>query len=101
MAEIKGFAIRGLLKYVKESGYLGGIPAMLNELPADISAQFKEPILGSRWYPYNQFIALLTTLKKELGPGEPQFLEAWASLPATRMPDRSSASSPPFPRSHD
>ena len=42
---IKGFALRGLFKYVKESDYPGGIPALIDKLPPDAAAYFEEQIL--------------------------------------------------------
>jgi hypothetical protein len=49
--QIKGFAIRGLLRYVKESGHPGGIPAVLERLPPEVASRFATKVLSSRWYP--------------------------------------------------
>jgi hypothetical protein len=53
MARIEGFALRGLLKAVKESG--GSIAAVLAALPEAERASFARPIVASEWYPYAAF----------------------------------------------
>ncbi len=70
MTRIKGFAIRGLLKYVKQSEYPGGIPALLERLPEPAAGHYRTKILSSRWYPYEAFLGLLHTIDRELGGGE-------------------------------
>ena len=67
---IKGFAIRGLLRYVKESDYPGGIPVLLEHLEPGAAPFFSTKILSSRWYPYEAFIGLLRTIDAELGRGD-------------------------------
>ena len=67
---IKGFAVRGLLKYVKESGHPGGIPALLETLELADAAHFRTKILSSNWYPYEAFLALLHAIDRELGGGD-------------------------------
>jgi predicted hydrocarbon binding protein len=69
MAQIKGFALRGLLKYVK-TVRPGGIPAVLAKLPPSVAPTFKNPIVASVWYPYESFAALLDTIDRELGRGD-------------------------------
>ena len=73
--QIKGFAIRGLLKYVKDSGFQGGIPTLLESLPADIQPVFGERILSSLWYPYPAFAALAQAVEREIGDGNSMLLE--------------------------
>lgn len=71
MAQIKGFAIRGLLKYVKESQHRGGIPAVLAHLPIGARPSFEAPIDPGRWYPYAAYAGLLKAVGQCLGAGEP------------------------------
>ena len=73
---IKGFAIRGLLKYVKESRYPGGIPALLERLEPAARAHFRTKILSSNWYPYEAFLALLGAIDRELGDGDQALMPA-------------------------
>ncbi|MDH3254574.1 MAG: hypothetical protein OEM62_06245 [Acidobacteriota bacterium] len=73
--QIKGFAIRGLLKFVKESSYAGGIPSLLEKLPIDAQPFFRERILSSLWYPYAAFSALARTIESEMGAGDVALLE--------------------------
>lgn len=70
MTRIKGFAIRGLLKYVKESGHPGGIAALLERLPEPAAGHFRTKILSSRWYPYEAFLGPLHAIDRELGEGD-------------------------------
>lgn len=70
MTQIKGFAIRGLLKHVKLSGLPGGIPAMLADLPAEVRPAFDKPIVNSGWYPYRAFTELLRAIDRRLGRGD-------------------------------
>ena len=67
---IKGFAIRGLLKYVKQRGYPGGIPRILATLSEEDGVLFDERVLSSSWYPYRAFTALLHAIDDELGAGD-------------------------------
>lgn len=69
-SEIKGFAIRGLLRYAKET-IPGGIPALLDTLaPADRNL-FSDSIFTTSWYPYRTFTALLDALIEAKG-GAPE-----------------------------
>ncbi|MFQ5349980.1 MAG: hypothetical protein ACE5EG_06025 [Thermoanaerobaculia bacterium] len=68
--QVKGFAVRGLLKYIKESGHPGGIPAVLARLDPALGAHFATRILSSRWYPYEMFLGLLHTIDDEIGDGD-------------------------------
>ena len=68
MARIKGFALRGLLKSVKESG--GSIPAVLAALPEAERAFFARPIVTSEWYPYSAFAALVRAIDGIQGKGD-------------------------------
>jgi hypothetical protein len=68
MARIKGFAIRGLLKSVKDTG--GSIPAVLAALPEAERAAFARSIVSSEWYPYTAFAALVRTIDSIQGKGD-------------------------------
>lgn len=73
--QIKGFAIRGLLKYVKESTYPGGIPAILRTLDESDRAYFGDAILSSLWYPYGAFSSLARAIDREIAKGDVSILE--------------------------
>ena len=75
MTQIKGFAIRGLLKYIKTSGHPGGIPAVVATLPAEIKTVYDKPIINSSWYPYRAFTTLLRAVDKQLGKGDLALME--------------------------
>lgn len=60
MARIKGFALRGLLRSVKDSG--GSIPAVLGAVPEADRASFDRPIVASEWYPYAAFVGLVRAI---------------------------------------
>ena len=62
MAQIKGTALRGLLKHAKEGGHPGGIAGLLGELPPAARAVFDQRILASGWYPYGAYASLLDVL---------------------------------------
>src|SRR3954463_16213271 len=68
MARIKGFALRGLLKSVKERG--GSIPAVVAALPAAERASFARPVVTSDWYPYAAFVALVRAIDGIHGKGD-------------------------------
>ncbi len=68
--QVKGFAIRGLLKFVKQSGYPGGIPAMISLLPSEDQKTFADPINASAWYPYTVFAHLLRAINQSMGKGD-------------------------------
>lgn len=70
MAQIKGTAIRGALKYVKESGFPGGIPAIVVELPEAVQSIYDRKILTSEWYPYEAYTELLRLVDRRLGRGD-------------------------------
>lgn len=73
--QIKGFALRGLLKYVKESSYPGGIPALLEKLSDEDKQYFSEEVLSSLWYPYPAFSALAQAISREIADGDISILE--------------------------
>jgi hypothetical protein len=68
MARVKGFAIRGLLKSVKESG--GSVPAVLASLPEMEREPFGRQIVASEWYPYAAFVGLVRAIDRIQGKGD-------------------------------
>jgi hypothetical protein len=62
MAQIKGTALRGLLKHAKEGGHPGGIAGAVGELPTATRAIFGQKVLASAWYPYEAYADLLEVL---------------------------------------
>ncbi|HVT04364.1 MAG TPA: hypothetical protein VHL58_13430 [Thermoanaerobaculia bacterium] len=69
MAQIKGFAIRGLLKYGK-TRRPGSIPGLLAVLSPSLQPSFQKPISSSQWYPYEAFSELLRAVDRQLGKGD-------------------------------
>jgi predicted hydrocarbon binding protein len=67
MARVKGFALRGLLKSVKEAR--GSIPDVLAAVPENGRAAFVRPIVASDWYPYAAFVGLVRAVDQLLGQG--------------------------------
>lgn len=74
MTQIKGTAVRGLLRHVKESGHRGGIPAILADLPPSTKSVFEQRILSGSWYPYAAYADLLPILEQRLGQGRRDWL---------------------------
>lgn len=72
---IKGFAVRGLFKFIKKSGYAGGIEGLLATLDDEDRTLFDQKILSSSWYPYETFTVLLEAIDRELGEGDGSYLE--------------------------
>lgn len=73
--QIKGFAVRGLLKYVKRHAREGGIRAFLADLREEDAALFDQRVLSSSWYPYATFTVLLEAIDRKLGTGDLSYLE--------------------------
>lgn len=70
MAQIRGFALRGLLRYLKSAGRAGDIPALLAELPATVAEVFDQPIHHPAWYPYPAYGELLRVVDRRIGRGD-------------------------------
>ncbi len=70
MAKIRGFAIRGALKYIKQSQYEGGIAAILAQLSGDTAPIFETKIRYADWYPYSAYDELLGLIDSSLGDGD-------------------------------
>jgi hypothetical protein len=69
MANIKGFGIRGLLRFIKETRP-GRTKEFVSKLPEDIRPLFDRPIVTSNMYPYRAFSELLRVIDRELGRGD-------------------------------
>ena len=68
MAQIRGFAIRGLFRYAKMHGVASS--AIVAKLPADIKPVFETQILHSELYPYRAFADVLRVIDRTLGTGD-------------------------------
>lgn len=68
MTSIKGFALRGLLKSVKQSGT--SIATVIAALPDAERATFARPIVASEWYPYAAFVGLVRAIDRIHGKGD-------------------------------
>jgi hypothetical protein len=64
---MKGFALRGLLRSIKDNGW--SIAEVITALPESDRASFAKPIAVSGWYPYSAFVALVRTLDELHGEG--------------------------------
>lgn len=69
MAKIKGFAILGLFRYLKENRP-GSAPAIVRELPPMTVQVLERPILASSMYAYEVFGELLRGIDRHLGHGD-------------------------------
>lgn len=69
MANIKGFALRGLLRYLKETKP-GFTRTVLDQLPADVKPVFDRQIVASNMYPYRAFGQLLREIDRAVGRGD-------------------------------
>jgi hypothetical protein len=68
MTRIKGFALRGVFRSVKESG--GSIGSLVAALPEAERAVFDRRIVASDWYPYPAFVGLVRAVDRTLGGGD-------------------------------
>jgi hypothetical protein len=70
MPQIKGAAIRGVLKFVKHAGGKVTIPDVIAELPPAQRANFDHTILSGEWYPVSAYDELLTVVDRTIGSGD-------------------------------
>ena len=75
MTQIKGAAVRGLLKFVKSSKLPGGIERVTTELPNHVLPVFERQILTGDWYPYEAYAELLDVMTRIHGNGDDRFVE--------------------------
>lgn len=74
MAQVKGIAILGLVKFTKKRLKGTHIDEFLRLLDDDADRQiFQRKILATEWYPYRTFINLLTLIDKQFGRGDLSF----------------------------
>lgn len=69
MAKIKGFAIRGLFRYLKER-HPGSIPTVISDLPSETQKDLERPVISSNMYRYEIFGQLLRAIDKRFGKGD-------------------------------
>lgn len=74
MTKMRGFAIRGVLKYVKHSDFPGGVPALAKGLSPDVAATYENEIQRGEWYPYPVYEEMLKAVCDRIGTGEPEFM---------------------------
>jgi hypothetical protein len=75
MAQIKGMALLGLIRRVKEAGGEERLAQLIGELPPSAQGTFGQPIVAGAWYPYEAFARLLAAVARRLGAGRPEYLE--------------------------
>ena|SRR5262245_56357231 len=73
MAQIKGMAVLGLLKFVKETAGKASIAELLPHLSSGARPAFEHPILAGDWYPYEVYASLLAVVTLRLGDGRTDF----------------------------
>jgi hypothetical protein len=73
MAQIKGMAILGMLKFVKETAGREQIAALLPHLSPAARAVYEHPILAGNWYAYEAYASLLAVVTVRLGDGRTDF----------------------------
>lgn len=69
MANIKGFAVKGLLAYVNQKRP-GAAADVIRALPADVAAVFDRPILAGQMVPYRVFVELIRGVDRAAGHGD-------------------------------
>ena len=73
MAQIKGMAILGTLRFVKETAGEEHIEELMSFLSPVAQATYARPILAGTWYPYEAYASLLDVVAERLGGGRPDF----------------------------
>lgn len=72
MAQVKGIAILGLIKYIKKQPD-DLLPKVRSMLSGESGGYMEEHILVARWYPYKLYIEMLKALNNVIGHGNPEF----------------------------
>lgn len=90
MARIKGFAIRGVLRYAKKSGIRPS--ELVAGLPETARAFFENPIVHGDFYPYEAFAALLRRIEAAQGKGDGSLAHEMGREAARETSRESSAS---------
>lgn len=70
MAQIRGTALRGTLRFVNRADYPGGAPALLRQLSPPLQQVFYQRISSSGWYPYEAYHELLMAVDQLIGQGD-------------------------------
>lgn len=66
--QIRGWAIRGLLRHVKlTAADRGGIPALIEASSEPVRTALAQTIRASRWYPYGLYASLLRSFDETFG----------------------------------
>ena len=73
MTHVKGMAILGTLRYVKDTVGKERIPELVQELPGAVRPIYEHPILAGDWYPYEAYTTLLAVVTERLGGGRADF----------------------------
>lgn len=81
MAQVKGVAILGLIKFVKK-GMKDVLPKVIGLLPEETRKYMDEHIMLTAWYPYKLYTDLLRTLDKVAGKGDLSFCREQGRLAA-------------------
>lgn len=81
MPSIKGFAIRGILKYFKET-HPDRRRQALNGLTDETKRQLERPVIASQMYPYNTFVDLVRTVDRVAGKGNLSLCEEMGDFAA-------------------
>jgi hypothetical protein len=69
MAQVKGVAILGLIKFIKKN-LKDTLPKIVDALPPETRKYMNEHILLTAWYPYNLYTDLLKSLDRIVGKGD-------------------------------
>ncbi len=72
MAQVKGIAILGLIKFIKKQPN-DLMPKVKSALPPDSIRYLDEHVLVSKWYPYKLYIDMLKALDTIVGKANPEF----------------------------
>jgi hypothetical protein len=70
---MKGMAILGLFRIVKELAGKDRIGELIAGLPASDQSLYERPILAGEWYPYEAYANLLAAVTRSLGGGRHEF----------------------------
>jgi hypothetical protein len=69
MAQVKGIAILGLIKFIKKY-HKNELDKIVKALPAESAKYMEEHILITKWYPYKLYTDLLRTYDSIIGKGD-------------------------------
>jgi len=81
MAQVKGVAILGLIKFIKKN-LKDTLPKIVDALPPETRKYMNEHILLTAWYPYNLYTDLLKSLDRIVGKGDLSYCKEQGRLSA-------------------